>query len=65
MSVYTTKPGRYVATVFNAMGQQVHITQFNDQLNLDLSKQASGQYFIEVRDEANPESRLTKSISIL
>jgi predicted acyl esterase len=64
-NVYVSKPGNYIANIFNAMGQQIQTVNFLDQLNIDLSKQASGQYFIEVQDRNNPSSKLTKAVSIM
>lgn len=65
VNVFASKPGEYVANIFNAMGQQIKTVNFFDQLNLDLTKQAAGQYFIEVQERDNPGNRLTKSISIM
>lgn len=64
MSIYTTKQGQYVAQIFNVNGQQVQSATFDNQLNLDLSKHAKGQYFIEIQEKDAPENRLTKAISI-
>lgn len=64
MTLYTTQSGQFVATVFNTVGQQVKTVTFDNQLNLDLSKFAKGQYFIEIQEKNTPSSKLTKSISI-
>jgi len=64
-NVFASKPGAFVAIVYNSMGQQIHSASFNDQLNLDLTRQAAGQYFIEVHEKANPANKLTKAFSIL
>lgn len=64
MNIYPTKSGQFVATVFNTTGQQVMSVSFDNQLDLDLSKYAKGQYFIEVQEKNTPSNKLTKAISI-
>lgn len=64
-NVFASKPGQYVVNIFNAMGQQVSSQIFFDQLSVDISKQAAGQYFIEVQEKDNPGQRLTKAVSVL
>lgn len=64
LNVYPTKSGHFVATVFTTTGQQVLSVTFDNQLNLDLTKQAKGQYFIEIQEKNAPSNKLTKAISI-
>lgn len=64
LNVYPTKSGHFVATVFNTTGQQILSVTFDNQLNLDLTKQAKGQYFIEIQEKNTPSNKLTKAISI-
>lgn len=64
MTLYTTLSGQFVATVFNTVGQQVKTVTFDNQLNLDLSQFAKGQYFIEIKEKNIPTNKLTKAISI-
>ncbi|MCO5248134.1 MAG: CocE/NonD family hydrolase [Chitinophagales bacterium] len=63
-NVYPTKSGQFVLNIFNTMGQQVLSTTFDNQLDIDLSRQAKGQYFIEIQEKNSPESKLTKAVSI-
>lgn len=64
LNVYPTKSGHFVATVFTTTGQQVLSVTFDNQLNLDLTKQSKGQYFIEIQEKNTPSNKLTKAISI-
>ena len=65
MNIYPTKSGKYTLSVFNTTGQHILSKEFDNQINLDMSKQAKGQYFIEIQEKDAPSNRLTKSISIL
>ncbi|MCZ2392700.1 MAG: CocE/NonD family hydrolase [Chitinophagales bacterium] len=64
LNIYLTKSGQFVGNVFNTMGQHIKSVTFDNQLSLDLSQQAKGQYYIEIQEKSNPDNKLTKAISI-
>jgi hypothetical protein len=63
-NVFISKNGKYLATIYNTIGEKILSREFTDQENFDLSTLAKGQYMLELISEKDPEQKVTRSFSI-
>ena len=63
-SVFITKTGKYLATVYNTIGEKIISREINEQEVFDLKDIAKGQYLLELIDIKDAEQKVTKSFTI-
>jgi predicted acyl esterase len=63
-SVFITKTGKYLATVYNTIGEKIISREINEQEVFQLKDIAKGQYVLELIDIKDAEQKVTKSFTI-
>lgn len=63
-NVFISKNGKYLANVYNTIGEKILSREFLDQDHFDLSTLAKGQYMLELISEKDPQQKVTKPFSI-
>ena len=63
-SIFISKTGKYLANIYNTIGEKIVSKEITDQQVFNLSDLAKGQYLLELIDIKNTEQKLTKSFTI-
>ena len=63
-SVFINKNGRYLATIYNMLGEKISNQEINEQHQFNCKDFPKGQYLLELIDVKDNTQRLTQSITI-
>lgn len=63
-SVFVNRNGKYLANIYNTIGEKIMSTEITDQHVFNLKELAKGQYVLEMIDIKDAEQRVTKPFTI-
>ena len=63
-SIFINKNGKYLATIYNMLGEKMWSNEISDQYQMDMRNYAKGQYMLEIIDLKNTHQKATKSVTI-
>jgi hypothetical protein len=63
-NVFISKNGKYLANIYNSIGEKILTKELTDQENFDLSTLAKGQYMLELISVKDQQQKVTKPFSI-
>ncbi|MEZ5025316.1 MAG: CocE/NonD family hydrolase [Chitinophagales bacterium] len=63
-SVFISKSGKYLATIYSMLGEKLLQKEISDQQYFDLRNFAKGQYMLEIIDMKHTDQKMTKSFSL-
>ena len=63
-SIFINKNGKYLATIYNMLGEKMWSNEISDQYQMDMRNYSKGQYMLEIIDLKNTHQKATKSVTI-
>ncbi len=63
-SVFVNRNGKYLANIYNTIGEKIMSTEITDQHVFNLKELAKGQYVLEMIDIKDAEQRVMKPFTI-